>query len=151
MSQMAQELERRLREMRATSARGRRSVSDNQSASETAMEIEPDVAPATEAGGVQMKAAKTKNAKKAMKMKPMKAKKPRAVSSAPKPRLAKWPLPALDDLRLAPGGITAHGARYIQIAFSTGAVVRLLPVNFAKGKATSDARDLIAAWFIKRL
>ena len=55
MSQMAQEFERQLREMRMRGVRGRRSVSDDQAVSKPAMEIEPDTVAAVEAEETKMK------------------------------------------------------------------------------------------------
>ena len=58
-------------------------------------------------------------------------------------------IPKLEDLRLAPGGVMAHGDRHLDIVFTNGFRVRLFPVNFPK-KETTMVRNLAVAWLQKK-
>ena len=61
-------------------------------------------------------------------------------------------VPTLDDLRLAQDGITGGKRnKYVNIAFANGYVVRLLPVNMPSKTECLKVRDLMVAWFNKRV
>lgn len=94
---------------------------------------------------VKAKSAKTAKAKVAKAAKPEKA--------AKRDIMAK--LPAIGELKLIENGLGGSDSknRYVNIEFTNGFSVRLLPVGYPKGevKRIREVRDLISAWLRKHV
>lgn len=89
---------------------------------------------------------KTKAAKTKVKAK---AKAKKARRSAKTTRVSKVKVPDHGQMKLAADGIQAHGARYIQIKFSNGSEVRLLPVNLS-GSERTRIRNALVIWLARK-
>lgn len=161
MSRLAQAVERAVREMREAAAQrklvgrqvrqGRRpAMEDRQDAPETAAEpgcIAPQDAQQPE--GEQDMTKKSSDKKKTAK--------PKAETRAKKAKESRGPrvavaiaaqLKAENGLRLAPNGVSAHGAMYIRFTFAEGHSVLLKPVNLDTPE-TTKVRDVLVDWFSK--
>ena len=163
MSRLAQEVTRAVAALTRQAKRTERDMDeqDDQNAGDTfsgdAYEDQADQlgdagpAPAVseqsgETGEDEMAKKKAKSTRK--KVSTPRARKP---ATAKRERREKFTgLPTVDDMRLAPNGVTARGPQRLRVDFANGFSVTLLPMSGPKDQ-WPQVRDLMVTWLTKRL